>query len=86
MGLLMVPSLTCQRSAFVIPDDVCYINCSYISPLLKKVEEAAISGGYRRREPWAITPTDFFEPAEGVRNTFAKLVHGDADGVALTIS
>lgn len=79
----MVPLLTCQRSAFVIPDDVCYINCSYISPLLKSVEEAAISGVYRRREPWAITPTDFFEPAERVRTLFAQLINGDADGVAL---
>ncbi len=79
----MVPSLTCQRSAFVLPDDVCYINCSYISPLLKSVEEAAVSGVYRRREPWAITPTDFFEPAERARTLFAELVNGDADGVAL---
>ena len=79
----MIPPLTCQRSAFVIPDDVCYINCSYISPSLKSVEEAAVSGVYRRREPWAITPVDFFEPAERVRTLFAKLVNGDADGVAL---
>ena len=79
----MISPLTCQRSAFTIPDDVCYINCSYISPLLKSVEEAAISGVYRRREPWSITPTDFFEPAERVRTLFAKLVNGDADGVAL---
>lgn len=79
----MSSKLTCQRQAFIIPDDVCYMNCSYISPLLRCVEEAAIAGLQRRHEPWAITPVDFFEPAEKVRSLFAELVKGEADGVAL---
>lgn len=75
--------LSCQRDAFIIPEGVCYMNCSYISPMLKSVEKAAIEGIQRRREPWAITPPDFFEPAEKVRSLFARLVNGEADGVAL---
>ena len=82
----MPQKLTCQRDAFVIPEGVCYMNCSYMSPMLKSVEEAAIAGIYRRREPWAITPPDFFEPSEKVRSLFATLVNGDTDGVSLAAS
>ncbi len=80
---MSVSPLTCQRDSFIIPEGVCYINCSYMSPLLKSVEAAAIAGIHRRREPWAITPPDFFNPAEKVRSLFAALVNGDPEGVAL---
>jgi selenocysteine lyase/cysteine desulfurase len=79
----MQTTLTCQRDAFLIPEGVCYMNCSYMSPMLKSVEKAAIAGVHRRLEPWAISPPDFFEPAEKVRALFAALVNGDPDGVAL---
>ena len=75
--------LTCQRDKFIIPEGVCYMNSSYISPLLKSVEEAGIIGLQRRRQPWTITPRDFFEPAEQVRALFAQLINADPDGVAL---
>lgn len=82
----MLDKLICQRDAFVIPEGVCYMNCSYMSPMLKTVEQAAISGIYRRREPWAITPADFFEPSEKVRSLFAALVNGETDGVSFAAS
>ncbi len=82
----MTAPLTCRRDAFLIPEGVCYMNCSYMSPLLKSVEAAAVAGVHRRLEPWAITPPDFFEPAEKVRRLFAELIQGDADGVALAPS
>ncbi len=82
----MTNSLTCRRDAFLIPEGVCYMNCSYMSPLLKSVEAAAVAGIHRRLEPWAITPPDFFEPAEKVRRLFAELIKGEADGVALAPS
>lgn len=82
----MTKKLACQRDAFVIPEGVCYMNCSYMSPMLKTVEDAAIAGVYRRREPWAITPPDFFGPSEKVRSLFASIVNGDPDGVALAPS
>lgn len=82
----MPRKLTCQRDAFVIPEGVCYMNCSYMSPMLKTVEQAAISGIHRRREPWAITPPDFFEPSEKVRSLFAAVVNGETDGVSFAAS
>ncbi len=82
----MTTALTCQREAFLIPEGVCYMNCSYMSPMLKSVEAAAVAGIHRRLEPWAITPADFFEPAEKVRKLFAEVINGETDGVALAPS
>jgi len=82
----MTTPLSCQRDFFLIPEGVCYLNCSYMSPMLKSVEAAAVAGIHRRLEPWAITPADFFEPAEKVRELFARLIQGDVDGVALVPS
>lgn len=75
--------LNCQRDLFVIPDDICYMNCSYMSPMLKTVEQAGIQGIRLRHEPWNIKPPAFFEPAETVRKLFARIVNGDPEGVAL---
>jgi selenocysteine lyase/cysteine desulfurase len=33
--------------------------------------------------PWEIGPHDFFEPVEAVRELFAQVIGGDADGVAI---
>lgn len=82
----MTTILTCQRDAFLIPEGVCYMNCSYMSPMLKRVEAAAVAGINRRLEPWSITPPDFFEPAEKARNLFATLINGDADGITFAPS
>ena len=37
----MIP---CQRHLFDIPDDVAYLNCAYMSPLMKPALEAGITG------------------------------------------
>jgi len=36
--------LPCQRQLFDIPDDVAYLNCAYMSPLMKPVIEAGVTG------------------------------------------
>ena len=70
--------LSCQHDVFIIPEGVCYMNCSYISPILRCVEAAAIKGIYRRGELWAITPPpESFDPAEKVRSLFVRMVNGD---------
>jgi selenocysteine lyase/cysteine desulfurase len=37
----------------------------------------------RKSRPWEITPDDFFEEVEEIRTLFARLVGGDAEGVAV---
>jgi len=76
--------LLCQRDAFSLPPDLHYLNCAYMSPLPKLVEEAGMRGMIRKRDPSALFPGDFFKESQEVRKLFAKLVNvPDPDSVAI---
>jgi len=75
--------LPCQKSAFTLDPAVHYLNCAYMSPLSKRVEEAGIEAIRGKRAPSTITPDDFFDTPARVKATFARLVDGEADQVAL---
>ena len=72
-----------QRGLFEIPDGVAYLNCAYMSPQLRSVREVGEAAVARKSRPWEITPADFFEDSERARVLFARLVRGDAEGVAI---
>jgi selenocysteine lyase/cysteine desulfurase len=76
-------NLSSQRDLFEIPEDIVYLNCAYMSPQLRPAREAGEKAVSRKSRPWEITPDDFFEEAEETRALFARLVGGDADGVAI---
>lgn len=69
--------MKCQKELFRLSDNQHYLNCSYLSPLLRSVEEAGIEGVRGKRHPWNIKPADFFENSDLVRKEFAKLIHSD---------
>lgn len=71
------------RDFFEIPDDVSYLNCAYMGPQLRSAREVGERAVARKSRPWEITPAQFFEGAEESRDLFARLVGGDAEGVAL---
>src|SRR5215207_2779959 len=75
--------LSCQKHLFTLERGRHYINCAYMSPLLKSVEEAGIKGLARKRDPYNITAEDFFNDAIEVRKLFAELVHTDSERIAL---
>jgi selenocysteine lyase/cysteine desulfurase len=75
--------LPSQRSLFDIPDDVAFLNCGYISALPKVAVAAGEQGLARKRQPWTITPDDFFSTSEAARALFAALIDAAADDVAL---
>ncbi len=75
-----------QRHLFDIPEDVAYLNCAYMSPQMRPAREAAERALEKRAHPWQITPDDFFDAVEEARILFARLVGGDADGVAIVPS
>jgi selenocysteine lyase/cysteine desulfurase len=79
----MIPS---QRALFDIPDGVAYLNCAYMSPLLRAAVEAGAAGLARKARPWTLSPADFFPASEPARALFAGLVGADAEGVALVPS
>lgn len=75
--------LSCQKHLFSLQPDRHYINCAYMSPLLKSVEAAGVAGLARKRDPYNITADDFFNDAIEVRKLFAQLIHAKADRVAV---
>ena len=72
-----------QRHLFDIPDDVAYLNCGYMSPLLRAVGAAGEAGLARKAHPWKITPRDFFSGSDALRATFAALINARSDDIAL---
>jgi len=80
------PMLPCQRHLFDIPDDVAYLNCAYMSPLMRPALEAGTVGLARKAHPWQITPDQFFAGAEEFRDIAAQLLDCSADCIAIVPS
>ncbi len=67
--------LACKRNKFTLPPSVTYLNCAYMSPLLKVVEKAGIRGLLAKRNPALIAVDDFFADSQTLREAFAALIH-----------
>ena len=78
--------LPCQRHLFDIPDDVAYLNCAYMSPLMKPALEAGTAGLARKAHPWELTPDKFFTGSDEFRATAAQLIDCSADCIAIVPS
>ena len=79
----MIP---CQRHLFDIPGDVAYLNCAYMSPLMKPALEAGTAGLTRKAQPWQITPDQFFTGSEEFRTIAAQFLDCSADCIAIVPS
>src|SRR6202140_3773918 len=79
----MIPN---QRHLFDIPADVAYLNCAYMSPLMKPVIEAGATGLGRKAHPWELTPDQFFTGSDEFRATAAQLFDCSADCIAIVPS
>ena len=69
--------LSCQKDRFQLDTDVTYLNGAYMSPLLKSVEEAGITGLRKKRTPSHLGHQEFFEDVNEVRRRFASLIHAE---------
>lgn len=69
--------MKCQKYKFNLPDHVSYLNCAYISPLLKSVEKIGHEAVSIKNRPYDITTEDFFAPVEELKKNFAKLIDVD---------
>ncbi|WP_372368179.1 aminotransferase class V-fold PLP-dependent enzyme [Candidatus Uabimicrobium sp. HlEnr_7] len=76
-------TLPCQKEFFEIPEDIIYLNCSYLSPLFSAVKEAGVKGIMRKSQPWEIKPHDFFEQSKEVKQLFAKVTNTSAQNIAI---
>ena len=72
-----------QRGLFEIPEGISYLNCAYMSPQLRAVRAVGEEAVARKSRPREISPRDFFADSEKARELFARLVGGDAEGVAV---
>jgi selenocysteine lyase/cysteine desulfurase len=71
------------KSLFSLPENIHYLNCAYMSPLLKSVEEAGKRGIERKRNPIDVSPASFFTEVELLKAKFAQLVNAKASQVAI---
>ena len=69
--------MNCQIDKFIIEGNTTYLNCAYMSPMLKIVEEAGINGLKTKRAPHNILPEDFFSGVNALKKAFAKLINLD---------
>ena len=74
--------LPCQRHLIDIPNDVAYLNCAYMSPLMKSALEAGTAGLARKAHPWELTPDKFFTGSDEFRATAAQLLDCPDDDCA----
>jgi len=63
-----------QRAKFSLPKNTTYLNCAYMSPLMKSVEKAGLAGMKKKRNPMKVSADDFFHDSEIVRSEFARLI------------
>lgn len=64
-----------QRTKFSLPVGDTYLNCAYMSPLMKRVERAGLAGMRTKRNPTGVSAEDFFSLTEVLRKEFAKMIN-----------
>ncbi|MGH7467283.1 MAG: aminotransferase class V-fold PLP-dependent enzyme [Longimicrobiales bacterium] len=80
----MTERLTCRRDDFSLPSGLHYLNCAYMSPIPRLVQEAGLQGVLRKADPSRITARDFFAESDRARALFAQLI-GAADAHRIAI-
>jgi selenocysteine lyase/cysteine desulfurase len=66
--------LECQKHLFSLPEGTHYLNCAYMGPLSRRVQEAGIAGIQRKAAPASISARDFFDESNAARRMFARLI------------
>jgi len=64
----------CQKSGFSLPAGSHYLNCAYMAPLSKRVQDAGVAAVRRQAVPTTMQSADFFTGCDEVRRLFARLV------------
>ncbi len=77
--------MKCQRQKFNLQRKHAYLNCAYMSPLMKKVEKAGVEGIKRKRKPFGISPEDFFKEGEVLRKQYSSLIDNPEPGRVVII-
>src|SRR5258706_9028703 len=79
----MIMTLDSQKGLFDIPDDITFLNCANMSPLLRNAKDAGIQAIIQRTHAWEITSADWFTNADKLRELFAQLISAHRENIAL---
>lgn len=72
-----------MEKLFDIPEEVTYLNCAYMGPMLKSSAEVAMKMASSKMHPWEMEISDFFDPVEKVRELFAKIINSSSENIAI---
>jgi selenocysteine lyase/cysteine desulfurase len=75
-----------QRASFDLPEDVCYLNCAYMSPQLREVSAVGREAVDRKSRPFELTAEHWFGEVEEARRRFGAIIGATANDVALVPS
>jgi selenocysteine lyase/cysteine desulfurase len=78
--------LASQRALFDVPREVCFLNAASWSPLPLATIEAGEKAVRRKGRPWLLDPAFASNQYERTRRAAARLIHADAEHVALISS
>ncbi len=78
-----MPVLPGQRQLFDLPEDVAYINCAYMSPLMKAVVDAGRRAIEAKTRPWELVPEDFFTTTGKVRRFAGEVIGAPEENMAI---
>ncbi|MEO8862653.1 MAG: hypothetical protein ABI358_14590, partial [Ginsengibacter sp.] len=69
----MIEKINAQKDLFILEEGVTYLNCSYMSPMLKSVRDAGLHALEMRASPWNLSSGDWFTNAETLRSLAANI-------------
>src|ERR1700758_4755304 len=78
--------LSSQRDQFEVPREICFLNAASWSPLPKRTLDAGRAAVGRKGAPWTLDHGFGNRQYERTRAAAARLIHADADDVALISS
>lgn len=77
--------MNCKKSEFNLDTTVTYLNCAYMSPVMRCVEDAGIRGIRKKRQPNVISGSDFFSESDELRHEFSKLINAEHNNQCVII-
>ena len=71
------------KQLFQLDEDITYLNCANMSPMLKAVKQAGLRALETRANPWKIAAADWFTNAETLRGLAASIFQTKENNIAL---
>lgn len=76
--------MRCKRNLFRLPTEITYLNCAYMSPLMRSLEKIGHQAVSQKTQPFSIKPADFFSGPAALKTAFSKLVNcPDSEQIAI---